>query len=46
MGFDFESHLGAVERSVSSLERDGTTRRAPSLLLEATRRQLKTCGTP
>ncbi len=23
MGFDFESHLGAVERSVSSLERDG-----------------------
>ena len=23
MGFEFESHLGAVERSVSWLERDG-----------------------
>ena len=28
MGFDAESHLGAVERSVSSLERDGQPARA------------------
>ena len=31
MGFDVESHLGAVERSVSSLERDGQPARAVTL---------------
>ena len=31
MGFDFESHLGAVERSVASLERDGRPARAITL---------------
>ena len=32
MGFDVESHLGAVERSVSSLERDGQPARAVTLV--------------
>ena len=31
MGFDFESYLGAVERSVASLERDGRPARAITL---------------
>jgi len=31
MGFDVESHLGAVERSVSSMERDGRPARAVTL---------------
>ena len=31
MEFDFEAHLGAVERSVSSLERDGQPARAVTL---------------
>ena len=31
MGFDVESHLGAVERCVSSLERDGRSARAVTL---------------
>ena len=31
MGFDFESHLAAVERSVASLERDGRPARAITL---------------
>ena len=31
MKFDFESHLGAVERSVASLERDGQPARAVTL---------------
>ena len=31
MRFDFENHLGAVERSVSSLERDGQPARAVTL---------------
>ena len=31
MQFDFENHLGAVERSVSSLERDGQPARAVTL---------------
>ena len=32
MSFDFERHLGAVERSVSSLERDGKPARAVTLV--------------
>ncbi len=31
MGFDVDGHLGAVERSVSSLERDGHVARAVTL---------------
>ena len=31
MDFEFEQHLGAVERSVSSLERDGKPARAVTL---------------